>query len=145
MSASPLEKLMSAIHRDPSDIGSVADFFNAASSFPKGDYDDATHELKRRYAEQYIPEAVRRVEQTESMSEVEYLKGVEAHNSALNNSASFFHRNPHLLGQVPQVIVEHRAEILRHTVSEITATTGKLGGQLVAPPTASFRRNKADI
>ncbi len=136
---------MDAIHRDPSDAGSVADFFNAASAFPKEDYDDATHELKRRYAEEYIPEAVRRVEQTESMSEVAYLNGVEEHNSALNNATSFFHRNPHLKGQVPQVIVEHHAEMLRHTVSEITATAGKLDGHLVAPQTASFRRNKAEM
>ncbi|MCC7038442.1 MAG: hypothetical protein IT560_14225 [Alphaproteobacteria bacterium] len=142
---SPLEKLMDAIHRDPSDAGGVADFFNAATVFPKGDYDNAAHELKRRYAEEYIPDAVRRAEETSSHSEVTYLNGVEAHGSALGNPDKFFDANPHLKGQMPQVVVEHHAEVLRHTVAEITATTGKLDGHLVAPPTASFRRNKAEI
>lgn len=136
---------MDAIHRDPSNAGGVADFFNAATEFPKGDYENATHELKRRYAQEYIPDAVRRAEETTSHSEVTYLNGVEAHGSALNNPDKFFATHPELKGQVPQVIVEHHAEMLRHTVSEITATTGRLNGHLVAPPTASFRRNKAEI
>lgn len=143
--SSPLEKLMDAIHRDPSNAGGVADFFNAATAFPKGDYDSAAHELKRRYSEEYIPDAVRRAEETSSASEVAYLNGVEAHGSALRNPDVFFDNHPELKGRVPQVVVEHNAEILRHTVSEITATTGKLGGHLSAPPTASFRRNKAEI
>jgi hypothetical protein len=143
--SSPLEKLMDAIHRDPSDAGGVADFFNAASIFPKGDYDAATHELKRRYAEEYIPDAVRRAEQTSSPSEVAYLNGVEAHDTALRNPDRFFDAHPELKGQVPQVVVEHRADVLRQTVTDITAVTGKLGGHLVAPPTASFRRSKADL
>ncbi|MDI1226124.1 MAG: hypothetical protein PSY14_00365 [bacterium] len=145
MSVSPLEKLMSAIHHNPSDAGSVADFFNAASAIPKGDYEDARHELKRRYDEEYIPEAVRRAEQTTSAAETAYLNGVESYGSLLHNPLTFFANYPALQGQVPQVIVEHNAETLRNTVSEITATTGKLGGQLVAPPTASFRRNKAEM
>ncbi len=136
---------MAAIHRDPASQGNVADFFNSASAFARDDYQNAETELKRRYSEQYIPEAVARAEQTTSQSEVAYLNSVEAHSSALFNPDAFFEANPELKGRVPQVIVAHDLEILRQTVSEITATAGRLSGHLVAPQTASFRRNKVEM
>lgn len=140
-----LEKLMDAIHRDPGNPAGIAEFFNSAAVFSKSDFDNATGELKRRYKDEYIPDAVRRAEQTTSKSEVAYLNGVEEQGRALADPGAFFDAHPDLKGRLPQVTVEYNAAILRHTVLEITATAGKLDGLLVAPRTASFRRGKAEI
>lgn len=136
-----LQPLIEKIHKDPSSLEAVADFFNAAS-VAKEAYGDALTEVRRRYKDDYLPSATFRAETTDSQSEVTYLLGVSARSDELDKPEKFFDTYPHLKAEP---VVQAWEDARRDMVNEITGATGKLGGQLVAPRTASFRRNRTEM
>lgn len=136
-----LQPLIEKIHKDPSSLEAVADFFNAAA-VAKEAYGDALTEVRRRYKDDYLPSATFRAETTDSQSEVKYLLGVSARSSELDKPETFFATYPHLKAEP---VVQAWDDARRDMVNEITGVTGRLTGQLSAPQTASFRRNKAEM
>ena len=141
MMALTLEPLIEKIHKDPSSLNAVADFFNAAA-VAKEAYADALTEVRRRYKDDYLPGATFRAEMTDSNSEVQYLLGVTARSDELDKPEKFFDTYPHLKAEP---VVPAWDDARREMVNEITGVTGRLTGQLSVPQTASFRRNKVEM
>ncbi|HYD16915.1 MAG TPA: hypothetical protein VEF76_00385 [Patescibacteria group bacterium] len=131
-----LDPLIATVHKDPSSLDAIAGFFNAAAVATES-YPGALKELRDRYKDDYLPSATFRAEMTDSQAEVTYLRGVTARANELDKPEAFFNTYPHLKAE-PVVPAWDQAR--REMVNEITSTTGKLGGTISAPVTASFRR-----